>query len=80
MNRAVAGAEGLPALTALIDSSPLRRRRGRSGVRQGTFSRGPSRFTDPRLCSAIMDRVTFNTHIIQTGIDSYRLEQTRDKR
>lgn len=34
-------------------------------------------FTDPRLCSAIMDRLTFNGAIIQTGTESYRLAHTR---
>ena len=34
-------------------------------------------FTDPRLCAAIVDRLTFEAHIIQTGTDSYRLAQTR---
>ncbi|GAA3222447.1 hypothetical protein GCM10020216_034700 [Nonomuraea helvata] len=35
------------------------------------------RFTDPRLCSAIVDRLTFAGNIIETGTDSYRLAQTR---
>jgi hypothetical protein len=34
-------------------------------------------FTDPRLCAAIVDRLTFGGNIIETGIDSYRLAQTR---
>jgi DNA replication protein DnaC len=34
-------------------------------------------FTDPRLCAAIIDRLTFNGTIIETGTDSYRLAQTR---
>ncbi|MEO3830353.1 IS21-like element helper ATPase IstB [Actinomadura sp. B10D3] len=34
-------------------------------------------FTDPRLCAAIVDRLTFNGTIIETGTDSYRLAQTR---
>ncbi|MEA3511807.1 MAG: ATP-binding protein, partial [Actinomycetota bacterium] len=33
--------------------------------------------TDPRLCSAIIDRLTFNAHIIETGTDSYRLRTTK---
>jgi DNA replication protein DnaC len=44
------------------------------------FSEWKQTFTDPRLCSAIVDRVTFNAHIIETGIDSYRLKQTQEKR
>ncbi|WP_433466447.1 hypothetical protein [Spirillospora sp. CA-128828] len=29
------------------------------------------------LCVAIVDRLTFNATIIETGIDSYRFAQTR---
>ncbi|MBI3216969.1 MAG: ATP-binding protein [Mycobacterium sp.] len=34
-------------------------------------------FTDPRLCAAIVDRLTFGGNIIETGTDSYRLASTR---
>lgn len=34
-------------------------------------------FTDPRLCAAIVDRLTFGGSIIETGTDSFRLAQTR---
>lgn len=34
-------------------------------------------FTDPRLCAAIVDRLTFNGTIIETGTDSYHLASTR---
>lgn len=37
------------------------------------FSQWAATFTDPRLCAAIVDRLTFNAHIIETGTDSYRL-------
>ena len=37
------------------------------------FSEWTSTFTDPRLCAAIVDRLTFDAHIINTGTDSYRL-------
>ena len=30
-------------------------------------------FSDPRLVAAIVDRVTFNAHILETGTQSYRL-------
>jgi DNA replication protein DnaC len=30
-------------------------------------------FTDPRLCAAIVDRLTFGGNIIETGTESYRL-------
>ncbi len=34
-------------------------------------------FTDPRLCAAIVDRVTFGGNIIETGTASYRLARSR---
>jgi DNA replication protein DnaC len=37
------------------------------------FSEWTATFTDPRLCAAIVDRLTYDAHIIQTGTDSYRL-------
>ncbi len=36
-------------------------------------------FTDPRLCAAVVDRLTFNSTIIETGTESYRLAQTKAK-
>ena len=38
-----------------------------------SFSGWTKTFTDPRLCAAIVDRLTFNGTIIETGTDSYRL-------
>ncbi|MDP9989498.1 DNA replication protein DnaC [Arthrobacter oryzae] len=38
-----------------------------------SFSGWTKTFTDPRLCAAIVDRLTFNGAIIETGSDSYRL-------
>jgi len=35
---------------------------------------------DPRLVAAIVDRLTFNAHIIETGTDSFRLSSTKAKR
>jgi len=37
-------------------------------------------FTDPRLCAAIVDRLTFGGTIIETGTDSYRLAQSKQLR
>lgn len=34
-------------------------------------------FTDPRLCAAIVDRLTFNAPLIETGTESYRLARTK---
>jgi DNA replication protein DnaC len=44
------------------------------------FSEWARTFTDPRLCAAIVDRLTFDAHIIETGTDSYRLRTTRQRR
>lgn len=41
------------------------------------FSEWGQTFTDPRLCAAIVDRLTFRVHIINTGTDSYRLKTTQ---
>jgi hypothetical protein len=37
-------------------------------------------FTDPRLAAAVVDRLTFNAHIIQTGTSSHRFDSTQDKK
>ncbi len=42
------------------------------------FSGWTKTFTDPRLCAAIVDRLTFDATIIETGTDSYRLAHTRN--
>jgi hypothetical protein len=42
-----------------------------------SFSGWTKTFTDPRLCAAIVDRLTFNGAIIETGTDSYRLAHTK---
>lgn len=42
-----------------------------------SFSGWTKTFTDPRLCAAIVDRLTFGGTIIETGTDSYRLAHTR---
>jgi DNA replication protein DnaC len=41
------------------------------------FSGWTKTFTDPRLCAAIVDRLTFNGQIIETGTASYRLAHAR---
>jgi hypothetical protein len=53
--------------------------------RRPTASRSPQTsrfgwtktFTEPRLRAAIVDRLTYGGNIIETGIESYRLAQTR---
>jgi DNA replication protein DnaC len=44
------------------------------------FSGGTKTFTDPRLCAAIVDRLTFAGQIIETGTVSYRLAHARRSR
>jgi DNA replication protein DnaC len=41
------------------------------------FSEWGATFIDPRLAAAVVDRLTFNAHIIQTGTKSYRLGASR---
>ena len=43
------------------------------------FSEWGATFTDPRLAAAVVDRLTFRAHIIQTGTDSYRFRASRTK-
>ncbi|MFI5824974.1 ATP-binding protein [Streptomyces rishiriensis] len=42
-----------------------------------SFSGWTKTFTDPRLCTAIVDRLTFEAAITETGTDSYRLAQAK---
>jgi len=42
-----------------------------------SFSGWTKTFTDPRLCAAIVDRLTFGGNILETGTASYRLARTR---
>jgi len=44
-----------------------------------SFSGWTKTFTDPRLCAAIVDRLTFGGNIIETGTDSYRLAHTKNQ-
>jgi DNA replication protein DnaC len=44
------------------------------------FSEWTSAFTDPRLCAAIVDRLTCDARIITTGTGSYRLRATAARR
>lgn len=43
------------------------------------FSEWGQIIPDPRLVAAIVDRVTFNAHIIETGTESYRLRTTKTR-
>jgi DNA replication protein DnaC len=36
-------------------------------------------FPEPRLCKAVVDRLTFNAHIIETGTESWRFKKTMER-
>ena len=44
---------------------------------QRSVHRWSKTFTDPRLCAAIVDRLTFNATLIETGTEFYRLARTK---
>ena len=44
------------------------------------FSEWTTVFPNPRLCKALLDRVTDRAHIIETGTESFRLRRTMEKR
>jgi DNA replication protein DnaC len=50
-------------------------RRAMAVASNAPFSEWKHTFTDPRLCTAIVDRLTYNAHIIETGSQSFRLAQ-----
>jgi DNA replication protein DnaC len=43
------------------------------------FSEWTSVFPEPRLCKAIVDRLTFNAHIVETGSESWRFRKTMQR-
>jgi DNA replication protein DnaC len=44
------------------------------------FSEWTTVFPNPRLCKALLDRITDRAHIIETGIDSFRFRRTMERR
>jgi DNA replication protein DnaC len=42
-----------------------------------SFSGWTKTYIEPRLCAAMVDRLTFHGTAIETGTDSYRLQRTR---
>ncbi len=44
------------------------------------FSEWPQVFTNARLCKAVLDRLTDQAHIIETGSESYRFRRTLRKK
>src|SRR6266700_106535 len=45
-----------------------------------TFSEWTQVFSNPRLCKALLDRITDRAHIIETGTESYRFRRTLEVR
>jgi DNA replication protein DnaC len=61
-------------------SQIITEREERASIAIGTnlpFSEWGSVFPDPRLVAAIVDRVTFNAHILETGTESCRLRTSK---
>jgi len=48
-------------------------------VSSESFSGWTKTFTDPRLCAALVDRLSFNGTIIEPGTDSYRLAHAQKR-
>jgi DNA replication protein DnaC len=44
------------------------------------FSEWGQVFPSPRLCKAVLDRVTDRAHIIETGTESYRFRRSLGRR
>ena len=44
------------------------------------FSEWTQVFPNPRLCKALLDRITDRAHIIEAGTDSYRFRRTAARR
>jgi DNA replication protein DnaC len=44
------------------------------------FSEWTTVFPSPRLCKALLDRVTDQAHIIETGTESFRFRRTVERR
>jgi DNA replication protein DnaC len=69
------------ALSCCSRSSPEREERASIGI--GTnlpLGEWGSVFPDPRLVAAIVDRVTFNAHILETRTESCRLRAGKNAR
>lgn len=43
------------------------------------FSEWTKVFPEPRLCKAVVDRLTFNAHIVETGTESWRFKKTMER-
>ncbi|WP_199753906.1 ATP-binding protein [Amycolatopsis sp. WAC 01375] len=50
------------------------------GATRSAFSEWASTVTDPLLCAATVDRLTFDASIVETGAESFRLRTTTCRR
>ena len=76
------GYVGLDARSAELLFQTLTERDERASVAVASnlsFSEWGSVIADARLVAAVIDRVTFNAHIIETGTESYRLRTSRSR-
>ncbi len=44
------------------------------------FSEWTTVFPNPRLCKALLDRITDRAHIIETGTESFRFKRSLERR
>lgn len=44
------------------------------------FSEWTTVFPNPRLCKALLDRITDRAHIIETGAESFRFRRTMERK
>jgi DNA replication protein DnaC len=44
------------------------------------FSEWTTVFPNPRLCKALLDRITDRAHIVETGTESFRFRRTMERR
>jgi len=76
------GYVSLPATGAELLFQVLAERAERASVMVTTnlpFSEWVSVFPDPRLCKAVVERLTYRSHIIETGTESYRFKASLDR-
>ncbi|MFD9007053.1 ATP-binding protein [Streptomyces sp. NPDC059582] len=79
--RAVRAACATRVPSCFFRSSPsARTARRRPWPLKSPFAEWDKTFGDPRLCTAIADRITFRCTLIQTGTESYRFRITEAER
>jgi DNA replication protein DnaC len=66
--------------TVRIDTLDCYCERSHIGTTNLPFSEWPQVFTNARLCKAVLDRLTDQAHIIETGSESYRFRRTLRKK